>query len=490
MKTIYSCAATPVLWLGPAADDSDLAMEAVSALNAAATYTSNENSTVLLTQAPLVQTLAHLRPGVWAALYHLFTRAYWSRIWIIQEISQGQDTLPVLCGTKTVMWKTLHTAMLVLYNDQITAARLIEADLGRDSKDLASRGFSRIGTIERCRLACMKGQSVDILKILDSLPTSNSTDPRDKLYALVGIEGFSRVVDINPDYEASVKDAVMTFQRSLVEKGGSLESLRLTGRLGKGQGMPSWCLNILNERPRSLLTNDKARFMTSNGRRATVHFKDEGRRLTCRGIKLDTVYSTSGSPRTTIRTSHDKEGPQPRSMYPKEEIASAIWRTLVSDRTHRRAQAPSEWSAILSVPFMRLVSHSSLSSESSFARAASFSISGEPLTSYFGRADYEMEEASPEMVARYILVVDRIFPGRVLATTSRGYLALVPEESIVGDSIYILLGCTTPIVLRSVADDLRRIIGESYVHGVMEGEVFRGWEQEFGDAEADNVVIC
>lgn len=67
--------------------------------------------------------------------------------------------------------------------------------------------------------------------------------------------------------------------------------------------------------------------------------------------------------------------------------------------------------------------------------------------------------------------------GRRLGRTSRGYLALLPADTIVGDSVVLCEGGQTPLILRfnGWAFDL---FGDSYVHGMMKGELFRPLESK------------
>jgi hypothetical protein len=60
---------------------------------------------------------------------------------------------------------------------------------------------------------------------------------------------------------------------------------------------------------------------------------------------------------------------------------------------------------------------------------------------------------------------------RVLVTTETGYLGLLPEAARPGDVIAILLGCNCPMVLRPHGISFYRVIGECYVHGLMDGEI-------------------
>jgi hypothetical protein len=73
----------------------------------------------------------------------------------------------------------------------------------------------------------------------------------------------------------------------------------------------------------------------------------------------------------------------------------------------------------------------------------------------------------------------RLFDGRCLALTVDGYLALVPEVTIENDLIFVVAGSAAPLVLRP-RNGGYEYLGESYVHGVMDGEVVewldrRGW---------------
>ncbi|KAK0652406.1 hypothetical protein B0T16DRAFT_406132 [Cercophora newfieldiana] len=63
---------------------------------------------------------------------------------------------------------------------------------------------------------------------------------------------------------------------------------------------------------------------------------------------------------------------------------------------------------------------------------------------------------------------------RVLVNTNEGLIGLAPRYTAVGDQIYSILGCTTPLVLRPGASGLFQLIGESYCHGMMAGEAILG----------------
>ncbi|KAI1119467.1 heterokaryon incompatibility protein-domain-containing protein [Nemania sp. NC0429] len=69
--------------------------------------------------------------------------------------------------------------------------------------------------------------------------------------------------------------------------------------------------------------------------------------------------------------------------------------------------------------------------------------------------------------------------GRALGVTKEGYVSLVPPDTRVGDLVCVFYGLNTPFVLRPqvmVQDDGQespaRLVGETHVHGMMDGEAF------------------
>ena len=62
---------------------------------------------------------------------------------------------------------------------------------------------------------------------------------------------------------------------------------------------------------------------------------------------------------------------------------------------------------------------------------------------------------------------------RRLFASKRGYLGLGPAVILVGDIIAVILGLDTSLVLRRAGSDSYRIVGEAYVHGIMDGEALR-----------------
>ena len=57
---------------------------------------------------------------------------------------------------------------------------------------------------------------------------------------------------------------------------------------------------------------------------------------------------------------------------------------------------------------------------------------------------------------------------RALVLTKKGYLGLGPTNAQKGDLVCIFYGCSVPVIIRKYGQHYR-FVGESYIHGLMDG---------------------
>ncbi|KAI1351609.1 HET-domain-containing protein [Xylaria sp. FL0043] len=60
--------------------------------------------------------------------------------------------------------------------------------------------------------------------------------------------------------------------------------------------------------------------------------------------------------------------------------------------------------------------------------------------------------------------------GRRMFLTDRGFFGITSESVRIGDKVWILAGSRTPFVLRIIEQSKSNVVGEAYVHGLMQGE--------------------
>ncbi|KAL8846121.1 MAG: hypothetical protein Q9221_008767 [Calogaya cf. arnoldii] len=73
-----------------------------------------------------------------------------------------------------------------------------------------------------------------------------------------------------------------------------------------------------------------------------------------------------------------------------------------------------------------------------------------------------------------IRVINRMTNGRTLITTADGRLGLAPKGTIPGDLICVVLGCHSPLVLRSDNNLSHQVVGACYIDSLMTGEALLG----------------
>jgi hypothetical protein len=80
------------------------------------------------------------------------------------------------------------------------------------------------------------------------------------------------------------------------------------------------------------------------------------------------------------------------------------------------------------------------------------------------------------------------FLSRMMMTTKKGYVDFVPKRSRAGDLVFVLMGSDVPLVLRRCEEGMYRLVGECYVHGIMEGEAMDAFGK--GEHVLETVTLC
>ena len=76
--------------------------------------------------------------------------------------------------------------------------------------------------------------------------------------------------------------------------------------------------------------------------------------------------------------------------------------------------------------------------------------------------------------------------GRRFFVSKDGYFGLAPPDAQEGDRIAVLFGVNVPFILRKIGLNYQ-IVGESYVHGLMNGEIVEMWR--LGTKECQDLVL-
>jgi len=243
MQKIYKKASCLLVWLG--GEDSN-------SRKAFATLEKFESEGILTNRSFDINSSIPSRAEreeVWLALSRLFSRPWFSRVWILQEYTLGPyrrgenpeqiaDQMVFCCGkdrSKNLVEVAAHT----LYHKLVQArnAKSISKDFWRE-KLLRISGIQSLLVNYRRRRHFQQEDYPNRYQLLPMIMTARlaeSTDPRDKIYSLLGLadEMFNGTpVDIVPnalivDYQVSVERVYASFVRSVVQATKRLDILGL-----------------------------------------------------------------------------------------------------------------------------------------------------------------------------------------------------------------------------------------------------------------------
>lgn len=310
-------------------------------------------------------------------------------------------------------------------------------------------------------------QLLDLLLMSRGLGAS---DPRDKIYALLGLGKH----DVDPDYSMSPESVFTAFALQTVgvvtemasrHRSASLDlsadlrevrraliMVSCADRHNQKLELPSWVPDwtvSLSSRP--LIFGLGHRFSAGGKKLAVFDWNPDFGFQLC-GKLLDAV-AVHG----TVRLDHDIT-----SSVGPHEIIREWWQEAQQIAFLRTARSPGSTRNVDAFEGLcrdlSICKHGYYISGTRKGRRSS-------LLEEIDNPDEAMHSASQTLT----LGPTR---GRVLFTTTNGYVGLAPHGTREGDLVFVILGADVPLVLRPY-DDGYELIGETYVQGVMDGEVLQ-----------------
>jgi hypothetical protein len=276
MGSIFASAVCVVIWLGIGNEESDYAMEIVRSISSVTDFDGiTENG--------------------WKALEILFSRAWFKRIWVVQEFKRGRS-LVFQCGNQSFNW---DTAVVVMQQWCMSVN-----SIGQKHVKLLGE-IGKVVSMASTRLDVPLDNSVDthqaaghLVRILRVYGGSQATEPRDKIYGLLGLSDAFAFPGCNPpaiDYSRPIEDVYRDWARFLIETQKVLDLLYISQRMEHDPNLPSWVPDWRKARHDLLLTLDV--FQSSfkyTGPRVSVfdrvpYFHTDGRYLSIQGFVIITL---------------------------------------------------------------------------------------------------------------------------------------------------------------------------------------------------------
>ncbi|UPK93875.1 hypothetical protein LCI18_004810 [Fusarium solani-melongenae] len=244
MRKIYSSATVVLVWLGRPTAKSDLAMDSLASLThrllgkstkktsgvspePSVLYGRNPNRIGYSYQGDPGALRMVLDANIGDAIFSLFSRVYWRRIWIIQEVLLARE-IRIVCGLRCINWNKLNSFFGGMEFSMLQSGSQFHGSQ-RASKIMNAPGYILVK--EKAFLETnpqLKEQGAPISDLLLSFGNFECRDRRDKVYGMLGIS--SDMVDVN--YAKSVQH-IYNDVISRIVRGGQMDTISKAAYFGR-----------------------------------------------------------------------------------------------------------------------------------------------------------------------------------------------------------------------------------------------------------------
>lgn len=502
MATIYHSADTVVVWLGEEDEDTERSFDMIRLLRGCC-----EDCLKGITPKSLSseETLGILAPcgdiSSWKSVVKVFQRRYFTRVWIIQEIILAKTVL-ALCGKYSIDWDDVIEVSKLLTVTSWT--RWICSGEVFPAPDSYQSNHAIPNLLDANKRTRNTGDRNIMLYSLIRSRRFIASDPRDKVYALLGVAGNSvrgktRFIPVYGE-----RSAAETYTAAAIQiLGDSDDLLLLTCAEGDKfrtiPSLPSWVPDWSCSRASGLGVTGYRRYSAAGSLPRSLIINERTLSLIVKGVRLDDIVSIGESKHEIL---NGKPFPQwlsilsalPQVYHTGQARSEVFWRTLITDTAgappchpalsiYGRAYA--SWITSKLATFIdETAQHTEEFSflETLDALAATDTSGDLPSSNDILFFCHQGHSHSPKNVIdsdEYETVFSHT-PHLRPFLTSRHYLGVGSESLLEQDSIWITPGSRVPLILREVCPGTFQVVGGAYVHGFMKGEALE-LDQSFRD---------
>jgi hypothetical protein len=457
MGSLYSNASKVYICMGEARDGNDFYVQTVV----------NDAIALGPSSLPLLPDNHPIRNDRrWYALGILMESPWFSRAWVVQEAALANEPI-VLYGRAEFGYRNLVTILRWLGSSTWAINfRLSTLMIHVEWADW------RVNT---------HGPAYSFVDLLSHAALLSCSDPRDKVYAFLGHPLALPLTGSNfvrPDYRKTPAQVYFELSKALIQRTG----LRILTTVEQNQStiledFPSWvtrwnvCL-VMND----IYRVPNERFRASAGLSVSSSASIAGNKLILQGVILDKVRQSSLI----------YDGQVSGISFENFSTGERIRINKLLEMLHKVDDSPCMYSDRVHAFCMTISSGYSVFGSDLVRRAACLAAMLET-EGQLVKTTYTQQEKNDALV--YLHEVEAVCTNRTFVVTERGFYGLAPLLTRPGDVACVLTGVDVPLVLRPHGEaGLFKLLGESYIHGAMEGQVKGMIERK--QAFEQTVIVC
>jgi hypothetical protein len=420
----------------------------------------------------------------------IFQRPWFSRGWILQEAVLAKEAT-IHCGRFSFEFHDYYRALVCCFS------------LGFNN-DVHSDDVMRFTSLFTMKLALERGRKDELLTLLFQTRSTITTDPKDKIYCLLGLARDAESLKIQPNYNdsCSFKDVYRETAIVIIQTYGNLDVLSVP-KFNRNDSLPSWVPDWRPGRSSYMLSlTARERTKTHNYRaagdsKADIQLSEDRKLLGLQGYCVDQIVECGevyGFEENTTEQSLLQQlregfhfglslrlrymdwqyiaGVHTRGNYTlggtKED---AFWRTLTAgypfDTNTDFKQVKHDYRAWHS-KLLRFGSLRSWVPHPILVALVVLKIVWDGLRTLVALTLFlPLYDRSQEPFNEMAQCVSE----RKIFRTKKGFIGLAPQSIKEGDSVALFEGGMLPLIIRQSQDNWV-IFGDCYVHGMMNGELF------------------
>ncbi|KAF2493959.1 hypothetical protein BU16DRAFT_562915 [Lophium mytilinum] len=545
MAETFKAAQKVIVWLGK---EDEYTSDALSVINAisnipephwdSASYTSFYADEGCLKELGI----SHLSIFNWIGFIAFINRPWFKRAWVVQEIALARSAV-LVCGQNTFLWDKLSKTLAFIKKSRwyhhlsteklrhVAAVREtpgVYKNFLKSKADVDMSSFyldrTRIQVAASGRLvphSTVRRRKPSLRVLLDMHRFSGSTDPRDKVYAFLGLADRkappfnTQARALAADYKLSVQQVYSETVRALLVANKHLDILchKEDRSRTKIPNLPSWVPDYsvaIKPYPLKFRGVVQWKLWQASGKllwTPDVAAMNNGL-LPVQGYFLDVIDHTSvmreesldpvapWASIVSLALGLDDYYRTCRPKYREISRVEVLWRTLTTNTYARQHPAPTRTGELFVDYILNLQIRHRLTPWSS---EIDFQPQHNPLSASIYPEWHALLSAEPQgspynlgaYKQRLTAVVESMFNGtyspiglaqlqheldngggtmRRLFRTHTKFLGTGPRSLEVGDELWVLAGAPVPFVLRRLPNGRHQLVGEAYVYGLMHGE--------------------
>lgn len=410
-----------------------------------------------------------------AGLGEFFSKAWFTRVWVFQEAVLAKK-LDFMCGQETIAFEDLQALNEAI--EKSGGERLLE------NRNEQGGGLS-LKRISVYKKNCSEGRKADFLPSVLMGVDWLATDPRDKIYGLLGLTNDLTGRCLNIDYRN--KDTAQVYldaAKFCMETLAEPNILQCTSSFGNSETLhlPSWCPDFSTTGSQKVYTLGWWSF----GFRAGFKADENPRQIS---------FRASVSPDCKSLFVQGFHGDTVKDVKP------CIWDLLYTPSKAKGTSAAAQclsWNSACFAMTREVYGYYDKALDAHSRTLTANTLGGKRCTNdlrdVYSLMEIELASMAPEISTtpeekvlietmadakvvereEYMLNVRMKCRHRTFFSTSGGRIGIGPSQTKSGDLVYIIRNTLTPFILRPMEGKPGhfQFLGEAYVHGLMYGEAF------------------